>query len=259
MLRPATFQPADALAGRATRATRDRDARIAESLAVDLLDDEAHAPARDIRLSRRLAGLGTAGVLICAVAIGVLHFVEPSRSLDPLSRTISEYALLSDGWVFDGSVVLLAAASALTLLAMVVRELVPLRSWGTLMTLLWSIGLIGLVVFPKQGFGPNPSMAGRVHWTWTLIAFFSLPIGTCLICWRHRTPTGRWPRWAIRGAMVSGGWFVVLTGQTVLSAVTPIEAWRVVGLVERGLALTEMAVVVLLGLWVVHDSGPPPS
>jgi hypothetical protein len=237
--------------------TRDRDARVADALSIDLLDDEAHAPGRDILWSRRLAVTGIVGVVISVLAIGYLHVAAPSRSMNPLSRTISEYALYSNGWIFSWGVVVLAVSSTLVLLALVVREIVEWRSWGSLMSMMWSIGLIGLVVFPKQGFNNDPSLAGRVHWTWTLIAFFSLPIGTCLICWRHRTPTGRWPRWAVRLSMVSGGWFIVLTVQTVLSAVTPVQAWRLVGLVERGLSLTEMALVIVLGLWVVHDSRPP--
>jgi hypothetical protein len=232
-------------------------ARMADVMAVDLLDDEAHAGRHAIAMARRLAVLGIGGVVVSTLTIGVLHVVEPSRSLDPFSRTISEYALLSNGWVFDWGVLLLAFASVLVLLAMIVREIVPWRSWGSFMTFVWSIGLVGLVVFPKQGFGNNPSLAGRVHWTWTLIAFFSLPIGTYLMCWQHRVVAGRWPRWAIRLSMVAGGWFVVLTAQTVISAVTPIHAWVVVGLVERGLSLTEMAIVAVLGMWVLHDSRAP--
>lgn len=231
--------------------------RVAEDLAVDLLDDEAHVPGPDIVLARRLASAGISGVLVALAAIAALHLVMPSRSLDPLSRTISEYALLPNGWVFSWGVVVLAASSALILAAMLVREMVPWRSFSALFMSLWCLGLLGLVVFPKQGFNSNPSMAGRVHWTWTLIAFFSLPIGTCLMCWQHRVVAGRWPRWAVRLSLVAGGWFVVLTGQTVLSAVTPIQAWRVVGLVERVLSATEMAVVVVLGLWVLHDCRPP--
>ncbi|MET3806085.1 putative membrane protein [Nakamurella sp. UYEF19] len=231
--------------------------RVVESLSVDLLEDEAHAPSRDIVLARRLAVIGIAGVLVSFAAIALLHVMAPSRSLDPLSRTISEYALLPNGWIFDWSVVLLAVSSVIVLVAMVLREMVDARSWGAVMTIVWSIGLVGLVVFPKQGMGPDPSVAGRVHWTWTLIAFFSLPIGAYLMARRHRVIAGRWPTWAVRLSMVSAGWFLVLAGQTVLSAVSPIEAWRVVGLVERALSLTEMAVVVMLGLWVIHDSKPP--
>jgi hypothetical protein len=229
----------------------------ADGLGVDLLDDEAHSTARDTALARRLAWLGIVGVVVSTAAITVLHLIPPSRSRDPLSSTISEYALLSDGWVFDTAVVLLAVASLLVLLALVVRQMVRWRSLGTLMTTVWSIGLVGLVVFPKQGFGADSSFAGRVHWTWTLIAFFSLPIGTTLMCWSHRLPGTRWPRWALRLSTISGGWFLVLTAQTVLSAVTPIQAWRAVGLVERALSVTEMAAVVVLGGWVLHDCRSP--
>ncbi len=231
--------------------------RISDELDMDLLGDEAHATVADTALASRLARAGIAGVAVSTAAIAVLHVIPPSRSRDPLSSTISEYALLSDGWVFNAAVVLLALASLLVLLALVVRQMVRWRSWGALMTTVWSIGLVGLVVFPKQGFGADNSFAGRVHWTWTLVAFFSLPIGTTLMCWSHRSPATRWPKWALRLATISGGWFLVLTAQTVLSAVTPIQAWRAVGLVERALSLTEMAVVVVLGVWVLHDCRAP--
>jgi hypothetical protein len=234
------------------------DARgLTDELDIELLADEAHASIADTVLARRLAWLGIAGVIVSTAAIAVLHLIEPSRSRDPLSSTISEYALLSDGWVFDAAVVLLAVASLLVLLAMVVRQLVAWRSLGALMTTVWSIGLVGLVVFPKQGLGPDDSFAGRIHWTWTLIAFFSLPIGTALICWSSRHPSARWPTWALRLSLISGGWFLVLTAQTVLSAATPIQAWRAVGLVERALSLTEMVVVVVLAGWVLHECRPP--
>lgn len=240
-----------------TLGSRGADARNTDDFDIELLDDEAHATPGDTALARRLAWVGIGGVAVATAAIALLHLIAPSRTRDPLSSTISEYALLSDGWIFDWAVVLLAVASLLVLLAMVLRQMVRWRSLGALMTTVWSLGLVGLVVYPKQGLGPDTSFAGRVHWTWTLIAFFSLPIGTTLMCWAHRQPAGRWPRWALRLSMISGGWFLVLTAQTVLSAVTPVQAWRAVGLVERALSLTEMAVVVVLGAWVLHDCRAP--
>lgn len=233
------------------------DARPTDEL--DLLTEQAQVTGPDVTLARRLASIGIGGVGFSTACIALLHVIPPSRSRDPLSSTISEYALESDGWVFNAAVVLLAIASLLVLLAMVVRRLVPWRSPGALMMTGWTIGLVGLVVFPKLKAGPDASFGGRVHWTWTLIAFFCLPIGTLLICWGRRSTAARWSRWAHVLAMGSGGWFLVLTAQTVLSAVTPIQAWRLVGLVERALSLTEMAVVVLLGGWVLHDCRPPVS
>lgn len=233
------------------------DAHIAEDVAtIDLLGDEAHAPIRNVVLARRLAVACIVGVALSMLSIGVLHFLPASRVLNPLSSTISEYALLPNGWLFNSGVIILSVSSVLVLTAMMVREMVAWRSWGARMTFVWCIGLVGLIVFHKQGIGIDSTFLGRVHWTWTLIAFFSLPIGTCLMCWQHRTLPGRWPRWAVRLSMVAGGWFVVLTVQTVLSAVTPIKAYVVVGFVERALSLTEMIIVVVLGLWVLHDTGP---
>jgi hypothetical protein len=43
--------------------------------------------------------------------LGVLHVVEPSSRVSPVRRTISEYALLDNGWVFDVAVLMLAAGS----------------------------------------------------------------------------------------------------------------------------------------------------
>lgn len=236
--------------------TEHLDADLTDDVAtMDLLGDEAHAPARTVPLARRLAVGGIGGVLLSVVAIGLLHVLPASRVLNPLSSTISEYALLPNGWLFNVGVVVLALSSAAILLALTVRRMVAGRSWGAAMMSVWCVGLVGLIVFHKQVIGIDSSFLGRIHWTWTLIAFFSLPIGTCLTCWQHRT-LGRWPRWAIRLSMVAGAWFVVLTVQTVISATTPIKAYVVVGLVERALSLTEMVVVVVLGLWVLHDTGP---
>ena len=231
--------------------------RMTDGLDIEMLTGEAHASTGDTVLAARLARWGIGGVVVSTAAIAVLHVIPPSRSRDPLSSTISEYALLSDGWVFNAAVVLLALASLVVLLAMILRQMVAWRSLGALMMTVWSIGLIGLVVFPKQGFGADNSFAGRIHWTLTLIAFFSLPIGTTLICWSSRHPSARWPTWALRLSMISGGWFLVLTAQTVLSAATPIQAWRAVGLVERALSLTEMVVVVVLAGWVLRECRPP--
>jgi hypothetical protein len=232
----------------------------------DLLSDAA-SPAlsavvvsdRDAKLANGCARVGLGAVVVSVAAIGLLHVLPPTDRLDPLSRTISEYALLPDGWVFDAAVLLLSAGSAVVLVALLLRRLVAWRSFGALMIAVWCLGLIGLILFPKHGFGADNTFGGRVHWTWTLIAFFSLPIGTTLMCWSARLPGARWPRWALRLSTISGGWFLVLTTQTVLSAATPIQAWRAVGLVERALSLTEMAVVVVLAVWVLHECRPPSS
>ncbi len=188
---------------------------------------------------------------VALALIGLLHVLSPTRSLDPLTRTISEYALMSDGWVFDLGVVLLAAGSALILVAMIRRGLVTGRPWAVTMTAVWCIGLVGLVIFPKQGFGPDSTFLGRIHWTWTLVAFFSLPIGLFVLA--KGRAHGQLA--LARGlAWVSAGWFVVLALQTAVSAAG--GAWNLVGLVERTLSTTEILAVGVLGWWTLaprHD------
>ncbi|MGI8416142.1 MAG: DUF998 domain-containing protein [Nakamurella sp.] len=188
-------------------------------------------------------------------AIGLMHVIPPSSSLNPVRRTISEYSLLTDGWIFDAGVLTLAAGSAAVISALVVQRMLPLRSWSALFLSTWCIGLVGLVVFPKHGFGADTTFAGRVHWTWTLLAFFSLPIGTAMLVRIKRIELGtsRWPIRANRLSLIAGCWFVVLAGQTVSSVVDPAGMWPIVGLVERGLSLTEMATVWVLARWALSE------
>lgn len=223
--------------------------------AVDERLDGASPASSDLRLARWLALAGIWAVVVAVGAIGLLHAISPSRELNPIERTISEYALLPDGWVFDAGVVILAVGSAAVFAALMIRCMLVWRSWRSLFFAAWCIGLVGLVLFPKHGFGADNTIAGRVHWTWTLIAFFSLPIGTSMLCGAKRLSlaNSRWARWAIRLSMVAAGWFVVLAGQTIASVVDPQGMWPIVGLVERGLSLTEMVTVWVLAMWVLAE------
>ena len=197
-----------------------------------------------------LAATGLAAVVLSAVTIGILHIIPPSDRLDPMSRTISEYALLSNGWVFDAGVLVLATGTLAVLAALILLRLVRFRSAAAAMIALGCAGLVGLVAFPKHGFGADSTFEGRVHWTWTLIALFSLPIGITLAC-RRLAGQGRWPRLAVRLCAVAAGWFAVLTIQSVLSATTSIGSSLWVGLVERALSLTEMVAVGVLAAAVL--------
>ena len=59
--------------------------------------------------SRRLALLGAACVAVCLALFAWLHVTPPSSLLDWRTRTISQYALLGNGWAFDAATLLLAA------------------------------------------------------------------------------------------------------------------------------------------------------
>lgn len=195
----------------------------------------------------RLAKLGAMCVVVSALLVGALHVLPGSRALNPLSRTISEYALLTDGWVFGLGVVILAVGSGLILQALVLTGRLRWRTPAGVFAVAWCAGLVGLVAFPKQGFGPDTTVLGRIHWSWTLLAFVSLPIAVALIC---RGRAGG----PVRGLRVltgvAGGWFAVLTVQTVPGATELVPIGQLVGLVERGVAVTEMAMTLVLAWWV---------
>ena len=73
-------------------------------------------PRRGVAL---LAGLGVAGVAASLALFAMLHVVPPSGGLDWSRRTISQYALLDNGWAFDAATLLLAAGSLAVLAALV--------------------------------------------------------------------------------------------------------------------------------------------
>lgn len=190
---------------------------------------------------RPLALLAALGAVVSVVMMALLHVVPPSADKDPWSRTISEYALMGNAWVFEVGVLVLAASSA-TLIGCLVRTgRLRLRSRAGVLWSLWCIGLVGLVVFPKTDFGPDTTLVGRIHWSFTLLAFISLPLAILL--------DRQWPRSARILAWVSVGWFGVLALQTVLGAFD-VPAWRWVGAVERALSGTEVILVLVVALWV---------
>src|SRR4051812_11913383 len=99
--------------------------------------------------ARRLAGLGVAAVAASIALYAWLHVAQPSAWLDWKTRTISQYALLENGWVFDTATLLLAAGSIAILAALVRAHLVGATSGAAAALLLWAVGLVGVVWFEK--------------------------------------------------------------------------------------------------------------
>jgi len=125
-------------------------------------------------------GAVTAAVL----GIGALHVIPPSSALSPYRRTISEYALMETGAIFNVAVLVLAAGSVATVLALVGAALAPARSGGVLALLLWSFALAAVVYFPKHNWAVGPSAEGTVHRVASVVAFLSLPVAALLYLWR---------------------------------------------------------------------------
>ena len=207
------------------------------------------------RTAHTAGRLGSAAAIVAVAVIGVMHLVGPSSGIDPVRRTISEYALVPGGWVFDAAVVALALGSAAVLGALVSAGLTRARSAPALLLGLWCLGLLLVVAFEKTNWSIGPSVSGYIHRYASLAAFLALPSGAILLARRWRTdPRDRPFRRTVTGfsalALVS---FLPIVVAIAARGVIGVPWWRAVplGLLERVLSLSEVVVVVVLGAWAV--------
>lgn len=210
------------------------------------------APVPD-RLVRVLAVAGTAATVLAALAVAVMHVLGPSSRVDPVRRTISEYALREGGWMFEVTVAVLALGSAAVLAALVAGRLVGPRSAPALLLGLWCVGLLLVVAFEKTNWSIGPSVSGTIHRYASLAAFLGLPAGALLLARRSRAET-RW-RPYVRPVRVAS-WLALASFAPIVVAIgtrpfTGVPWWRAVplGLLERVVSVAEVTVVVVLGLW----------
>jgi hypothetical protein len=206
----------------------------------------------------RLLGLiGAAMIVSGAALVGLLHLREPSVS--PVRRTLSEYALGDHGWLFNAAVLLLAAGSLVTVLALVTAGLLRSASLGSLALAVWSLALAGVVAFPKHNWAIGPSMTGEIHRGLSVLAFVSLPIAAILAGWAGRRSW--WGRSSMLLGAVSLLAFAPIPIAYLAEPYTGVRWWRAIplGLVERGLALSEVVAVLVLALWAARESRAGPS
>jgi hypothetical protein len=212
-----------------------------------------------VRLS---AGLGLAAVALCAVLVGALHVMTAGR-VDPVRRTISEYALGDHGWMFDMGVIGLAVGSLLVLFALVGAGLLGRSSTGAVALGVWAATLVVVVAFEKANWSIGPSVGGYIHRYASLAAFVALPIAALALGrrWR-RDPQFGWYSVGVRVlGWVSLGWLSTIVLGVALRPLTGVPWWRFVplGLVERGLAVTEVVAVVLMGAWAWRAAAGRPA
>jgi hypothetical protein len=213
----------------------------------------------DPTVTRTLAALGLLGSGFAVVLVGLLHVVS-ARQVDPVRRTISEYALGHTGWMFDAGVLGLAAGSVLVLLALVRAALLPGRSAASVLLVAWSLGLVAVVAFEKANWSVGPTPGGYVHRFASLIAFSSLAVAALALGrrWRGDAQWGgfaAWSRWAGAFALM---WLGAIVLAVALRPVTGVPASQLLplGLVERVLAVTEVVVVVILARWAARAAAP---
>ena len=204
-----------------------------------------------------LAGIALIGGGVAAVL--ALHVITLDE-IDPLRRTLSQYALGPWKPVFDAGVLAVAAGSAAVLAGLVRAALVPLRGAAVSLLAAWSACLVVVVAFEKIDWSVGPTPTGYVHRYASLLAFFCLPAAALALgrAWRG---DARWG--ALAGAtwwlgVASLGWLMPILLGFVLRPLTGVPWWQFVplGLFERGLALTEVAALVVMGMWAARAARP---
>ena len=140
---------------------------------------------------RASVAVGLVGTALAVVLVGLLHVLY-AGDVDPVRRTISEYALRDLGWMFDTGVLGLAAGSVAVLIALVRAGLVRWPSFAAVGMLVWAAGMVAVVVFEKTNWAVGPSVGGVIHRYASLVAFLALPVAT-LVATRGRERRGLAP------------------------------------------------------------------
>ncbi|MFI6391252.1 DUF998 domain-containing protein [Nonomuraea sp. NPDC050547] len=191
------------------------------------------------------AGLGA---VVAGVAVIIGLDLAYLGEVNPLRRTISEHGLGDQGWIFGLGVGTLALGSAAIGLSLARRRI---AGWfGTVALLAWSAGLLITASFPKHDWAVGPSLSGSIHRVGSFIAFLSLPIAALVIArpWRHRHGMS-WAAFLL--GLGSVMWVAGIGAAIMLATRNGLAWWQVMplGLVERGMAATEVAAVIALGAW----------
>ncbi|WP_188192556.1 DUF998 domain-containing protein [Nonomuraea sp. SYSU D8015] len=192
-------------------------------------------------------GLGVAGTGVAVIAGLELSSLD---EMNLIRRTISEHGLGPDGWIFGLGVGLLAAGSVAIGVSLARKKLAgPL---GTIALMGWAVGLFLAAWFEKTDWSVGPSLGGTIHRWGSIVAFLCLPLAAVIIArpWRHPERS--------RATLVAFGFGVFsvlfIVGMIVMmwfGAQDGMPWWRVMplGLVERGLAIIEVAALLALGVW----------
>jgi hypothetical protein len=214
----------------------------------------AHAPSRYAG-ARTWALTGTALIGVGVVAILALHVVTVEE-IDPVRRTLSQYALGPWKPVFDAGVLAVAAGSVAVLAGLVRSGLAPARGVTATLMAAWSACLVVVVAFEKIDWSVGPTPTGYVHRYASLVAFFCLPAAALALArgWRDDARSAGSARVTWWLGVASLAWLVPILLGFVLRTLTGVPWWQFVplGLFERGLALTEVAALVAMGAWAAR-------
>lgn len=217
------------------------------------------SPSRDGMSSLEALGtVGLAGIGTFVVAVVAMHLIRPD--LDPMDRTISEYALGGSGWLmtvawFAGGAGVLALALGLH------RSLAPgdgvrLSVWLMVITAL--VGFVASGVFrtdvPDAEGVTGATVAGQLHDGAGLVGFVALLVAAFVL----RGVFARNPGW--QDLSLPTRWFTRAMVAMFVARVSMVivRLPGSAGLVQRILWLFMLAWLVLIG-WRLRQLGHSPA
>jgi len=205
-------------------------------------------------MSTRVRTLGIGALAVGAALIALLGVLPSSDNVSVLRQTISQYGLTDNSWIFNLAVLLVAAGSAAIIAELRAQRRLPTAS--VVLGSLWTVGLLVIVAFPKTNWAVQNagSFGGTLHRIASVVAFVALPLavlsaaGAAFPDAPGRRTLARVLGWA------SLGWFVAILAAVPVGAVVGGDWWDLIplGLMERGLAFTEVLALVALAAPVVQ-------
>jgi len=199
-------------------------------------------------VSTVVSRLGIAALAVGAVLIALLTVLPSSPQVSALRQTISQYGLTDNSWIFNLAVLLVAAGSAAIIGALRAQRRLPTAS--AVLGALWVTGLLVIVAFPKNNWAVNAAgtIGGLLHRYASVVAFVCLPIAVLLAAaTAFPDAPGRRALARLLG-YASLGWFLVILAAVPVGLAVGGNWWELIplGLVERGMAFTEVVALVAL-------------
>lgn len=192
-------------------------------------------------MTQLLAFGGTAAIGAAVVLIGALHVLAPE--LDPSITMISAYALGEHRTLFDAGMLFVVAGSVAILAALVRSGATAPSSVAAVLLGTWCVAMLAVVVFPTCDCRMQVTVTGAVHAAASMIGFLCLPVAALCLARTSRHRAGLRVLAAVSLVLLVPMFFalvpVAAVAQTDLTAVP-------FGLIERALALVDVALLVLL-------------
>ncbi|MEO3869854.1 DUF998 domain-containing protein [Nonomuraea sp. B12E4] len=187
------------------------------------------------------------GSIVCSLIVTVISQIGLGSRVDLVNVTVSEFAMSEGGGVVAAAMAVLGVGSLVLVVGLRAAG-APVRGLPERLLVVWSGALVVAALVPATPLGADPDLAAQIHRYASMAAFVSLPAAGALLVPRL-TSDARWKPVArvVEWVALAGGFgllaitYVALPGDRVM-----------IGLVERLLLGAEVALLVVLGGWLVR-------